>query len=154
MLFASCHQVREKVASSNLQAAEVVRPKQAPLHVIVAANGKIVDRGEMLPSYNTVGMVSPQWTFKASFRERDRVRLQENQPIIVKLDAIPHKDFEGTVSELSFIPDAETGMYDCYVSFHSHDTNVVYGLSGQLHISYQVERPNHAVPRPKSTGIS
>ncbi len=87
-----------------------------------------------------------KWTFKVSVSDRDRVKLRENQHTIISLDAISNTEFEGTVVKLSSIPDAQTGTYDCYVSFNPGNANVVYGLSGKLSIPHQSEQQYTELP--------
>lgn len=90
--------------------------------------------------------LSQKWTFKVSISDRDRVKLRENQRTIITLDAISNTEFEGTVIKLSSIPDAQTGTYDCYVSFNPGYANVVYGLSGKLSIPHQSEQQYTELP--------
>jgi len=90
--------------------------------------------------------IAGQWTFRISISDRDRIKLATGQQAIITLDVITGKEFEGTISKLSSVPDTKTGTYDCYVSFDSQGENIVYGLSGKLSIPHETERSFTELP--------
>ncbi|GAA0534392.1 efflux RND transporter periplasmic adaptor subunit [Chitinophaga japonensis] len=79
---------------------------------------------------------NPKWVFKAGLSDKDRVRVQEGQSAAITLDALPGQVFTGKVSRLSAIPEAQTGTYNCYISFEPGPAHMVYGLTGKLSIQY------------------
>lgn len=87
-----------------------------------------------------------KWTFKISVSDKDRVKLSVGQQTIIILDVMPDKEFEGTITKLSSVPDTQTGTYDCYVSFNPRDENIVYGLSGKLNIPLESEQSFTEIP--------
>jgi len=87
-----------------------------------------------------------KWTFKISVSDRDRVILAVGQQTVITLDVMSDKEFEGTIIKLSSVPDAQTGTYDCYVSFAPQGENVVYGLSGKLSIPHESEQAFTEIP--------
>lgn len=94
-----------------------------------------------------------KWVFKISVSDKDRIQLHMDQKTMITLDALPGKSFNGNIIKLSSIPDAQTGTYDCYVSFDPGTTNIVYGLTGKLSVEYESSEAYTTLPLDALTGV-
>ncbi|UII25661.1 efflux RND transporter periplasmic adaptor subunit [Fulvivirga maritima] len=75
-----------------------------------------------------------EWTFTAGVTDQDRVHLKEGQAVTLTLTVFADKTFKGNIERLSSVPNSKTGTYEVVVSFTAPEEEIVYGLTGKLHI--------------------
>jgi HlyD family secretion protein len=94
-------------------------------------------------------------TLRVSARvdETDRSRLREDQPVTVHFDAIPDRQFSGSVSQISTIATMDFGAswpfprdFNLFVTLNESDSRLRPGMSAQLNIV--VERVPNALTIP------
>ncbi|MGH7607880.1 MAG: efflux RND transporter periplasmic adaptor subunit [Gemmatimonadales bacterium] len=137
------------IARADLEAARFNRRYAV---IVAPAAGVILQRhiepGELV-SPGTTGLVLGSAARGAVLRfglaDRDVVRVQRGDPALVRFDALPDREFTGTVSQIAAAADPLTGTYRVEVRLPGA-TGLASGLVGQAEIRPRAGSPVMLVP--------
>lgn len=79
--------------------------------------------------------------------EREFGRIAANQPVRMRIDALPGELFEGTVARISPTVDPETGTFKATVEVTDAESRLKPGMFGRLAVIYDQQRDTLLLPR-------
>lgn len=121
-----------EVARFNQQYASITAPFDGRLLGQFAEEGELVEIGQRIVS---VGSNTSGWIARIGLVDRDRVRLAIGDSAVIRLDALPDRQFHGVITELAGAPDQTTGTYRCEVRIVDPSASFVSGLVANLSIA-------------------
>ena len=137
------------VARADLETAQFNRQYAI---IVAPTAGVILERqkqpGELVSPGTTVlvlGSAARGTVLRVGLADRDVVRIQKGDPATVRFDALPGRDFAGTVSEIAAAADPQTGTYRVEVQLPGA-AGMASGLVGQVEIRPRAVRPVMLVP--------
>ncbi|MGA8278507.1 MAG: efflux RND transporter periplasmic adaptor subunit [Rhodanobacteraceae bacterium] len=82
-----------------------------------------------------------------SVPERDLNTLKAGQPVHLRVDALPGKDFEGKVARIAPVVDAASGTFRVTCEFHDSSEVLRPGMFGRIDIRYDERLDALTIPR-------
>jgi membrane fusion protein (multidrug efflux system) len=80
--------------------------------------------------------------------EKEFGKIEQGQPVLISIDALPGERFRGVVERISPVVDAGTGTFKVTVEVDEEDTALKPGMFGRLDIVYDSRPARLLVPRP------
>lgn len=131
-----------ETARFNRQYAIIVAPAAGVVLQRQKQPGELVSPGE---SVLVFGSAARGTVLRVGLADRDVVRVRRGDPATVRFDALPGRDFAGTVREIAAAADPMTGTYRVEVQLPGA-TGLASGLVGQVEIRPKAVRPVMMVP--------
>ncbi len=78
--------------------------------------------------------------------ERELATIKQGQPVLLQVDAIPGKTFQGTVDRVAPVVDSGSGTFRVIAAFDSHDV-LQPGMFGRIRIDYDQRADASVIPR-------
>lgn len=79
--------------------------------------------------------------------ERDLGTLKSGQPVHLRVDALPDKNFEGTVARIAPVVDAASGTFRATCEFRDSTKTLKPGMFGRIDVVYDQRHDALVVPR-------
>ena len=118
-------------ATFNQRYATILAPAAATVLARKANAGELVSPGTPVL---TLASAARGVVLRVGLPDRDVVRVEPGNPAVVRFDAYPGKDFEGTVSEIAAAASPGTGTYPVEIALRGAGT-LPNGLVGRVEIS-------------------
>ena len=131
-----------ETARFNRQYAIIVAPAAGVVLQRQKQPGELVSPGETVLQF---GSAARGTVLRVGLADRDVVRVQRGDPATVRFDALPERDFAGTVGEIAAAADPMTGTYRVEVRLPGA-TGLASGLVGHVEIRPKAVRPVMLVP--------
>ncbi|MCB1554069.1 MAG: efflux RND transporter periplasmic adaptor subunit [Xanthomonadales bacterium] len=119
----------------------------APIGGLVAQ--RMVKRGNLIQLNQTLFRVVGDERLEAVLNvpEREMRTLHDGMSVVLNVDAVPGKRFDGVIDRVSPVIDASTGTFRATASFSGHDGVLKPGMFGRIAIVYDRREDALAVPR-------
>jgi RND family efflux transporter MFP subunit len=131
-----------EAASFNRSHAMIVAPAAGTILRRNAEPGEVVGAGMPVLA---LGSHARGQVLRAGLADRDVVRLKLGDRAVVRFDALPDREFEGSVSEIAAAADPGTGTYGVEVSLPAA-SGLASGLVGSVEIRPRAESAVTLVP--------
>ncbi len=130
-----------KTAEFNLRFSEIRAPSNGRILKRLMEENEITGPGTPLFIF---AAAAKDWIIRAGISDRDLIRIQYNDPAVVRFDAYPDKKFKAAVTEIVESADPYTGTYEIELKLNAGDLRLVSGFVADIDI-FPSARENYAV---------
>ena len=121
-----------KAAQFNRSYAAIVAPHDGTVLRRLAEERELVAAGAPIL---VLGGKEQGFIVRAGLADREVVQVKPGDRAEIRLDALPEKTFEGTVTEIASAADPASGLFNVEVAVQAQDVSLRSGLIAKLHLS-------------------
>lgn len=134
-----------EIAKFNQQYSVINAPFQGIILKKFVEEGQLIAAGQPVYLVGRSGQKGAQ-TIKAGLSDREVVQLELGSNATVVFDAFLNKEYRGTVTQITEVPSASTGLYDVEVTLNTYDAALKNGFIGRISITPKEGVPTLKIP--------